>query len=285
MGKEATIVFMGEDSFSNIVLSSLLKAKYNIPLVVSPLYDNNKHLRLENTAIANGIEYIREKDVNSQTVIDRIEKIKPDLLITAHFEKLLKKDILEIPRKGCLNLHPSLLPYYRGMAPQHWPIINGEKETGITVHFMDETADTGNIVLQKRIELADQMYVSDLQLVWAKMYQTVMCEAVEMVMNGYKGIEQDKSEGSYYGKLKPAQCKINTDGSVNDAYKLIRGVSMPYHGAFIEEQDVFHIIWRAEIISKTPLTEIGKIEKKDQKQCLSFRNGTLLITKFEIREK
>ena len=276
---------MGEDSFSNIALSSLLNAKYDIPLVVSPLYNNNIHLRLEKTAVTHEIEYIREKDVNSQTVFEKIKKIQPDLLITAHFEKLLKKDILRIPRIGCLNLHPSLLPYYRGMSPQHWPIINGEKETGITVHYMDETADTGNIVLQKKIELEDQMYVSDLQLVWAKMYQTIICEAVEMVMKGYQGKEQDKNEGSYYGKLKPAQCKIDINGSVNDAYNLIRGVSMPYHGAFIEEGDSLNIIWRAEIISKTPLTEIGKIEMKDQKQYLSFQDGTLLITKFEVKKK
>jgi len=276
---------MGEDAFSNIVLSSLLKAGYYIPLVVSPLYDNNIHLRLENTAVSAGIEYIREKDVNSQAVIEKIKKIQPDLLITAHFEKLLKKAIIEIPRMGCLNLHPSLLPYYRGMAPQHFPIINGEKETGISVHFIDETADTGNIVLQQKITLSDQMYVSDLQLVWAKMYPTVMCEAVDRVMSGYKGIEQNKSEGSYYGKLKRSQCKIDINGSVNDAYNLIRGVSMPYYGAYIEENDAFRIIWRAEIISKTPVTKIGEPEIKDNKHYLSFRDGALLITKYEVKKK
>lgn len=274
---------MGEDAFSNIVLSSLLKERYNIPLVVSPLYDNNIHKRLENTAVSNGIEYVREKDINSQTIIEKIKKIQPDLLITAHFEKLIKRDIIAIPRRGCLNLHPSLLPYYRGMAPQHWPIINGEKETGITVHFIDETADTGNIVLQQKIELTDEMYVSDLQLIWAKMYQTVMCDAVKMVMNGFKGIEQSKDQGSYYGKLKPDQCKIDTDGSVYNAYNLIRGVSMPYHGAFIIENNSCFIIWKADVISKTPLTKIGRIEMKNQKQYLSFHDGTLLIKKYGIK--
>jgi len=285
MDTKTTIVFMGEDAFSNIVLSSLLKEGYNIPLVVSPLYDNNIHKRLENTAISNGIEYVREKNINSQTISEKVKKIQPDLLITAHLEKLITNDLIAIPRMGCLNLHPSLLPYYRGMAPQHWPIINGEKETGISIHFIDETADTGNIVLQQKITLDNQMYVSDLQLIWTKMYQTVMCEAVKIVMNGYKGIGQSRADGSYYGRLKPDQCRIDTNGSVSDAYNLIRGVSMPYHGAFIVENNSCFIIWRAEIVSETPLTNIGMIEIKDHKQYLSFHDGTLLIKKFEIKEK
>jgi len=285
MDSNIKIVFLGEDAFSNIVLTSLLKTGYNVPFVISPLYNNNIHKRLENTAVSHGSEYIRTENVNSQIVIGKLKKIQPDLLITAHFEQLLKKEIIEIPRIGCLNLHPSLLPYYRGLAPQHWPIINGENETGITIHFIDETADTGNIVLQQKIILADQIYVSDLQLIWAKMYRTVMCEAVERVINGYKGIEQDKTIGSYYGRLKPAQCKIDINGSVNTAYRLIRGVSMPYNGAWIEKDGFSFIIWRAEVVSETPLTTIGKIEIKDDEQYLSFYDGTLLITKFGIRTK
>ena len=103
-----TIVFFGEDSFSNIVLISLIKAGYNIPLVLSPLYDNIIHKRLELTAINNNIEYIREKNINSETVVQKVNSIKPDLLITAHFQKLLKKELINLPSIGCLNLHPSL---------------------------------------------------------------------------------------------------------------------------------------------------------------------------------
>ena len=285
MDSNAKIVFMGEDAFSNIVLTSLLKRGYTIPLIISPLYNNNIHKRLENTAASNGIEYLRTEDVNSQIVVEKLKKIQPDLLVITHFERLIKKNIIDIPRIGCLNLHPSLLPNYRGLAPQHWTIINGENETGITIHFIDETADTGNIVLQQKIALTNQMYVSDLQLVWAKLYRTVMCEAVEKVINGYKGIEQDKTAGSYYGKLKPIQCKIDIEGSVNDAYSLIRGVSMPYHGAYIEMKDSFFVIWRAEVVSEIPLTKTGNVEIKDHNQYLSFHDGTLHITKFEIKNK
>jgi methionyl-tRNA formyltransferase len=176
------IAFFGEDSFSNIVLTSLLKAGHNISLVLSPLYNNYIHKRLELTAKSNNIEYMREQNINSETVVKKIKNIKPDLIITAHFQKLLKKELIDMPSIGCLNLHPSLLPMYRGMSPQHWPIINGDKKTGMTVHFIDEGIDTGKTILQREIELTDDMYVSDLQLIWVKEYQTIMRDAIESII-------------------------------------------------------------------------------------------------------
>ncbi|GHU60925.1 hypothetical protein FACS1894121_1710 [Bacteroidia bacterium] len=178
-----TIVFFGEDQFSNIVLTSLLKAGYKVPLVVSPLYDNAQHKRLEQTTTSNGIEYVREKDINSETVVAKVRHVKPDFLITAHFEKLIKKELINIPSVGCLNLHPSLLPHYRGMSPQHWPIINGEKETGVTVHYIDEGIDTGNILLQEKIKLNDAMYVSDLQLKWIDIYKYIVTRSISACCN------------------------------------------------------------------------------------------------------
>jgi methionyl-tRNA formyltransferase len=278
-----TIVFLGEDSFSNIVLISLFKAGYKIPLVITPWYNNEIHKRLENTALSNGAEYIREKNINSKNIIEKVKNIKPDLLISSHFEKLIKKELINIPSLGCLNLHPSLLPFYKGMSPQHWPIINGEKKTGITIHFIDESIDTGNIILQKEINLNDNMYVSDLQLLWTKMYQTIMCEAIKMVINGNKGEKQQTTAGSYFGKLKPEQCEINVSKGIKSAYNLIRGVSLPYHGAYIQIDNKKLIIWQAEIIADKPETIIGKIIERQRKLYLSFDDGTLLITKYQIK--
>ena len=280
---KTTIVFFGEDLFSDIVLNSLLDKQYSIPLVVSPLYNNLIYKRLQETCRKNNVEYIREQNINSNAVIEKVKEIRPDILITAHFEKLISKELLSIPKLGCLNLHPSILPDYRGMSPQHWPIINGDDKTGITIHFIDEGIDTGNIVLQKEISLNDQMYVYDLQMIWRQIYKTVMCEAVEKVVLGYKGEEQNKREGSYYGKLRPEQCKIDLSGSMFNAYNLIRGVSMPYQGAFIENEQGRIIIWKAEIYCDYPMTPTGIIENRQGNFYLSFNDGTLLIKKHEIK--
>jgi methionyl-tRNA formyltransferase len=264
---------------------SLLKDGHRVPLVVSPLYDNIKHKRLENTALSNAIEYIREKNINSSVVVEKVKKLKPDFLITAHFEKLIKKDLLDIPIVGALNLHPSLLPYYRGMSPQHWPIINGEKKTGITVHFLDEGIDTGDIVQQKEIELTDNMYVSDLQLIWTKYYANIISCCISRIYGGGGGVKQNSTEGSYYGKLTTAQCEIQIANGCRKAYNLIRGVSMPYHGAWLSTDDKIVVIWRAEIISEKPQTPVGIITEKSNQLYLSFIDGTLLITKYAIRKK
>jgi methionyl-tRNA formyltransferase len=278
------IIFLGEDSFSNIVLTSLIKEGYNIPLILSPLYDNIIHKRLELTAKNNNIEYIREKDINSEAVVRKIKNIKPDLLITAHFQKLLKKELINIPSIGCLNLHPSLLPLYRGMSPQHWPIINGDKKTGITVHFIDEGIDTGKILLQKEIELTDNMYVSDLQLIWTKEYQTIMCDAIKLINTLTPLNNIENKAGSYYGKLRLEQCEIKIAKGIRHAYNLIRGVSKPYYGAYLYYENENIIIWRAEIVSDNPETVPGNLTTKKGKQYLSFNDGTLLITKYETRQ-
>lgn len=160
------IVLWGEDAFSNIVLNALIKAEYNVQMVVTPLYDNLIYKRLEMTCIKYGIEFSREKPINSERVYNKLKELQPDLCVICHFERIIKEPILSVPKYGFINVHPSLLPNYRGMAPQHWPIINGEKETGITCHYVDEGTDTGDIVVQRIVSLTNDMYVSDLQRIW-----------------------------------------------------------------------------------------------------------------------
>lgn len=237
------VVFLGEDAFSNVVLQSLISAGHHVKLVITPWYDNLVYKKLEHTCAQNNIPFSRNKKINSNETIQQIKEANPDLGVIAHFERLIKQPIIEIPRLGFINLHPSLLPDYRGMAPQHWPIINREKETGITVHYVDETADTGNIILQRHIPLTEEMYVSDLQRIWQKEYQTVMVEAIDKIVHNEPTIEQKHLTGRYYGKLKLEQCTLTPDMHVVEAYSLVRGVSMPYFGARYSDM----IIYRAHI--------------------------------------
>lgn len=266
------IVFWGEDAFSNVVLTSLINAGYNVQLVVTPLYDNLIYKRLEMTCNKNGIEFIREKPINSEKVYEMLKALAPDLCVISHFERLIKEPILSVPKYGFINVHPSLLPNYRGMAPQHWPIINGEKEAGITCHYVDEGTDTGDIIVQRIVPLTDDMYVSDLQRVWLKEYTTLVVEAIERIENEVPTIEQKNLEGSYYGKLKEEQCLIDVNGSVRNAYNLVRGVSLPYFGARHEDL----IIYRAHIMTEN--------EDLTDKITIVFRDGTLVLDQFKRQE-
>lgn len=267
--KSWQIVFFGEDSFSNVVLHSLIDTEYEIKAVITPLYNNLIYKKLEFTCIQNGIPFYRVSRVNSDETAAIVRNTGPDLCITAHFERLIKKPILGIPKFGFINLHPSLLPNYRGMSPQHWPIINGEKETGITVHYLDESADTGDIILQRTISLNDSMYVSDLQNIWMKEYRTIIPEAIERMKSECPVISQRKLKGSYYGKLREEDCRICPEEGVHRAYNLIRGVSLPYMGARLDNK----IIYRAHIMRPG--------EKVDPSEILHFSDGDLVMDMYK----
>lgn len=269
MGKVIdNIVFWGEDSFSNVTLNSLIAAGFNVQLVVTPYYNNVRYKRLEITCNKHKIPLQRTSDVNGQEVIDRLRQLKPDLCVICHFERLIKKPLLSIPKYGFINVHPSLLPNYRGMAPQHWPIINGERETGITVHYVDEGTDTGDIILQRHIPLIDDMYVSDLQKIWLKEYQTLVPEAIHKIEVGEPVKVQKNLVGSYYGKLKPEQCIIDKNGTVKQAYNLVRGVSLPYQGATCDVLTIY----------KAHIQVTGE---ETSQPVIAFRDGILVIDQYK----
>jgi methionyl-tRNA formyltransferase len=283
-----TLVFFGENVFSTVVLNSLIDLNYHIPLVVTPYYETDAYKSIEQTAKLNNIEYRREKDINNPIVVQKVREISPDLIISADFSRIIRKDLLTIPRLGCINLHPSLLPFYRGLAPQHFPIINGETETGVTVHFIDEGIDTGNIIIQKMIDINENTYVADVLLAWRKIYQTIMPEAIALVINGEKGIKQNAEEGSYYGRLKPIQCEILMEKGVRSAYNLVRGVSTPYCGAFLrckenqisKEQNILRI-WEAKIENEGIQLMIKTIAIDGDDLLVPFCDGVLRVSDYE----
>ena len=174
----------------------------------------------------------------------------------------------------------------RGLSPQHWPIINGESETGVSVHFVDENADTGDIILQKKIKLSPEMYVSDLQLEFIKVYKTFVVEAINLIRKQkFTLMKQSHLKGSYYGKLKKEQCRIDLSKSRDQIMNLIRGVSKPYYGAYLEDI----IIWKARFADKIEFdnfrknfkNKIGLNFSKDNKPYLFLKDGGIVIEKYE----
>ena len=278
------IVFWGEDSFSSVVLNSLILDGHYIKLVISPWYNNLIYKRLEHTCHKFHIPFERYRKINSEEVFQRVKSVSPDLCVVAHFEKLIKSPILTIPRLGFINLHPSLLPFYRGMAPQHWPIINGEKETGVSVHYVDSGVDTGDVIIQECITIEKDMYVSDLQNKWTKIYSHIVLHAIDRILKGYPVVKLSGLSGSYYGKLKTEQCQINLNADCQSVYNLIRGVSLPYHGAQIDNI----IIWRAHYPHSDVTKKItekyhthGVYLRTEFGDFLKLTDGVLIIDKYK----
>ena len=278
------IVFFGEDSFSAIVLESLILAKHDIAAVFCPIYKNNIHVRLELVCKKNKISFQRVSDINSEDVQFFLNHLNIDLIAVCHFEKVLKKNIIDIPKLGCINLHPSLLPNYRGLSPQHWPIINGDYETGITVHFINEGIDTGDIILQRKIPIDSNIYVAEMQRNMLSVYKNIMSDAIILIRkNDVNFINQNNLSGSYYGKLKESHCVIDLNNSFQVAYNLIRGVSMPYYGANIGN----FRIWKAKPLEKKINDQIEQEFKVNGiyfntkwGDIIKFMDGSLIVEKY-----
>jgi methionyl-tRNA formyltransferase len=235
------IIFCGEDRFSAAVLNALVLSGYQIELIVSPFYNNLIYKKLERVANLFAIPFLRFENIEATELISKVSNAKPDLLITCHFQKILPGNIISIPKLGCINLHPSLLPKYRGMAPQHWPIIFGDLETGITVHFIDQNIDCGNVIFQKKLTLEENWYVSDLQEKMLQLYPEIMLHSVNLVCEGFAGYQQDHSQASYFGRLRVSDVTIKVDTPVKLAHQIIKAASAPYFGARFQDA----VIWRA----------------------------------------
>lgn len=275
------LIVFGEDSFTSIVLESLITKGHNILGVFCPFYENKIHARLETTCNNYNISFKRINKINSDSFIQELSELKIDLIVICHFQKLISSKIFNLPSLGCINLHPSLLPYYRGMSPQHYPIIKGESETGITVHFVDDGIDTGDIILQKKIEINNDDYVSDLQKKMKIIYSTIVVEAIDKIETNKKEyIIQKHLEGSYFGKLKISDCIISKNFTCQQAYNLIRAVSFPYFGARYNNLIIWKAIKDDNILNDTKI-ELGEIYINENRTYIKFEDGYLKLIKFE----
>jgi methionyl-tRNA formyltransferase len=279
------IAFLGEDSFSALVLETIIANDHKVLLIATPYYENFLYKRLESIAVKQDIRFERTRNINSPEFCELISVLGIDLVVTAHFEKLLKPSLIAAPRIGCINLHPSLLPKYRGMSPQHWPIILGDNETGVTIHFIEEGIDTGNILVQKKITIPPDMYVSELQLSMIPLYKEAISEALQKVKAGDLGIPQNNIEaGSYYGRFKRSNACITNESTTREAYNLIRACSKPYIGAIFNNVR----IWKASIVENEVVNKLllnfhfPGFYEIDGSHYLLLKDGALKINKFDI---
>lgn len=203
-------------------------------------------------------------DINLPENVERVRAIAPAFIFSFYYRNMINAEVLTIPRLGALNLHGSQLPRYRGRVPVNWAVINGESETGATLHYMVEKADAGDIVDQERVEIAFTDTARDV-------FGKVTDAAVALLARAWPLLRQEKaprrpmnlSEGNYCGGRKPADGRIDWKNSAVQIYNLIRGVTHPYPGAFTYLGGKKVILWQAwpvegsgepgRILSQNPL--------------------------------
>jgi hypothetical protein len=151
------------------------------------------------------VPIIGSPDVNSLDTLTQIRAWQPDLVLSVYLNQLIKRDLIHLPSQGVLNIHPALLPRHRGLFPYFWVITNGEKETGVTVHWVDEKFDTGHLLLQEKISVEPEDTISSLSYKSSLVGAEMLVKAVNVVAGGQPPqLPQDNSQASYHSWPKPA---------------------------------------------------------------------------------
>jgi len=185
-------------------------------------------------------------NVNLPEWTDFVRQLKPEMLFSFFDRRILKGQILELGVKGAYNLHPSLLPLYRGCCPVNWVLINGETETGVTLHQMVERVDAGEILAQKAVPIDRQDTAKILHMKLDMATKSLLAYILPKIVKGETSpMPQDERISSYYGKRKPGDGVIHWEGSAERVFNLVRALTQPYPGAFTYIGQKKITVWEA----------------------------------------
>jgi methionyl-tRNA formyltransferase len=281
------VIFGCQQIAANVIKYLSTLEDVSLPLVITyelPLDETYGYESVIKLCEEKNITVINPKSVNKD-VIQRIIEISPDLILSIYYRKILPKELITPPNLICINIHPSFLPYYRGPVPTAWAIENGEEQFGITIHYMDEGIDTGDILVQEKhaINVDETGY---------ELYTRAMTLGFDLFRNNFKKIIDGEIKatpqigiGSYYGK-KNGRYTIDWSKSTKHILGLIRVHSKPFNPAETILFNKYFLINKASEykIENTPLQGAGKIIKvlyQDQ-FVVSCVDGYILIKDYEI---
>jgi len=280
------IVFMGSPEFAIPSLEKLLNSNHSVELVVSaPDKERGRGKKILPTpvkefALSKGLKVLTPLSLKEESFIKQLKEINADLFVVVAF-RILPKEVFTIPSKGSFNLHASLLPKYRGAAPIQWAIINGEKETGVTTFFLEESVDTGNIILQEKIKIDDEDNFGTLHDKLMNLGADVVLKTVELINSGnYQLIKQDDSLASPAPKITKEICRIDWSKSAKEIHNLVRGLS-PHPCAFFEHQGKIYKVYKTQIVENKVL-EPSKILQTKKEIFIGTNNGTIQILELQM---
>ena len=256
------IVFMGTPEFSVPVLEGLIENYEVVAVVTQPDKEAGRKKEMQfspikNVAMKHNIKVIQPEKirVNYQEIID----INPDIIITCAYGQIIPKEILDCPKLGCINVHASLLPKYRGGAPIHRAILNGETQTGITIMYMDVGMDDGDIIEQEIVDIPNEMNVGELHDILSVVGKNLLLKTLPSIIAGTnKRIKQDESKVTFAKIIKREDELIDFNDSSKNVYNKIRGLS-PYPCSYTIINNKIFKIYESEIGNSKTNGQPGEI--------------------------
>ncbi len=282
--KDKRVIFMGTPDFSVPVLEKLIE-NTNVVLVVTKkdAYVGRKKVLTESPvaicAHEHNIEVYKPNKLKED--YEYILNKKPDIIITCAYGSIVPKVVLDYPSYGCINVHASLLPKYRGASPIVASILNGEKETGITIMYMDEGIDTGNIIMSRSIEIEDNDNSLSLSNKLSLLGANLLIDTLPKIFEGENfDIPQDNEEATYVGMLKREDEHIDFNNSVENIKNQVRAFS-PEPYAFINIDDTEYKISEVEI-KKCDVSKIGIIVEVNKESFgITAKDGIVYIKRIK----
>ncbi|MGN8800510.1 methionyl-tRNA formyltransferase [Candidatus Merdisoma sp. HCP28S3_D10] len=287
------IIFMGTPDFSVGTLEALIGAGHEITLVVSqPDKPKGRGHELQPTpvkeaALRHGLTVYQPKKVRDPEVIEKLRATEADVIVVIAFGQIIPKAILEMKQYGCINVHASLLPKYRGAAPIQWAVIDGEKESGVTIMQMDEGLDTGDMLLKGSVALAADETGGSLFDKLGALGADLCVEALDKLEKGeLKPEKQGESPTEYARMLTKEMGCLNWQESAEKLERLIRGLN-PWPSAYTKLGDKTLKIWSAQVCERTDENaacgEIIDVTK--DAVCVACGEGALKITELQLQGK
>lgn len=284
------IVFMGTPDFARDSLKAVVEAGHEVALVVTnPDKPKGRGMKLipsdvKKYAIEQNLEVVQPVKVrNNPEFVEQLKDINPDVICVVAYGKIIPKEILDIPRLGCINVHGSLLPKYRGAAPIQWAVLNGDKETGITTMFMDVGMDTGDMINKEVVQIGDDETTGELwdrlSIIGAKL----LVKTLKDLENGTYKREKQGDDFTVAPMIKKEMAKIDWENQTSSEIKnLVRGLN-PFMGAFSFLNDKKIKIWKVEKLNDKPEKEPGTVLVSDSKAGLVIATKDGAVSVLEIQ--
>ena len=286
-------VFMGTPDFSVPVLSAMAQAEDIEVVGVVTQPDRPKGRKgdlvpspVKEEALKYNIPLLQPEKIRQPEAVEQLRAWNPDVIVVVAFGQILTRDVLEIPRMGCINVHASLLPKYRGAAPIQYAVLDGLKETGVTTMYMDEGLDTGDILLQQVVPIAEKETGGSLFDKLSEVGAGLLIRTLEGLSRGEIERRPQTGESGYVGMIKKSMGEIDWSRSAEEIERQIRGLD-PWPSAYTYRNGRMLKLWGADVLSgcagEASPGEVAEVQK--DRVLLQTGEGILAVTALQPEGK